>query len=161
CTKRYAIKAKDLGTVTSSLTGVNATIFTGGWLQGVLSTQDTEITAAGSGMPDEVYPGWCIQDHVPTDLHNQPATLYSTTGGGLPADVASLAWNKVNYALNHKIRGPGKSRLAFFQDVQTAVWVLLGEPNPEFGVSAAAQQMIDEANAQASFVPGPYDVVAV
>jgi len=27
---------------------------------------------------------WCIQDHVPTDLHNQPARLYSTVRGILP-----------------------------------------------------------------------------
>jgi len=161
CTRNYTIKAGDLGNATSLPTGGIANINTGLWLQGVVSTQDTTITGAGPGVPNGIYPGWCIQDHVPTDLHNQPARLYSTVGGGLPADVAGLAWNKVNYALNHKIRGPGKTRLAFFQDVQTAVWVLLGERNPEFGVSAAAQQMIDEANAQASFVPGPYDVVAV
>jgi hypothetical protein len=70
-------------------------------------------------------------------------------------------WNKVNYLLNHKIRGVGKSDLAFFKDVQTAVWVLVGHQNPEFGVSATAQQMINEANAHPSFVPGPTDVVAV
>ena len=87
-------------------------------------------------MPDGVYPGWCIQDHVNVDLHNQPGTLYSTIGGSLPADVANLPWGKVNYVLNHKIRGAGKSDLEFFKDVQTAVWVSLGEPNPEFGISA-------------------------
>ena len=45
--------------------------------------------------------------------------------------------------------------------MQTAVWVAVGEQNPEFGVSATAQQMINEANANSSFVPGPDDVVAV
>ena len=161
CTRSYTIKARDLGNVTSLPTGVIADIDTGAWLQGVMSTQDTGIHGAGPVVLDGIYPAWCIQDYVPTDLHDQSARLYSTAGGSLPADVAGLAWNKVNYALNHKIRGAGKSRLAFFKDVQTAVWVLLGEPNPEFGVSAAAQQMINEANAQSSFVPGPYDVVAV
>jgi uncharacterized repeat protein (TIGR01451 family) len=161
CTKSYKIRARDLSYVTGSLTGVVATIDTGSWLLGVASTQDTSVTDAGSSVVNGVYPAWCIQDHVPADLHNRAATLYSTVGGSLPADVASLAWNKVNYALNHKIREAGKSRLAFLKDVQTAIWVLLGEQNPEFGVSAAAQQMINEANAQPGYVPSPYDVVAV
>ena len=161
CTKSYTIKAKDLGGATSLLAGVIAQINTGEWLGGVVSTQDTTIYGAGLGAPNAVYPGWCIQDHVPTDLHNQPARLYSTVGVSLPADVAGLAWNKVNYALNHKIRGAGKTKAAFFKDVQTAVWVLLGEPAPQFGVNAAAQQMINEANAHPDYVPGAYDVVAV
>lgn len=161
CTRSYKIRARDLSSVTGSLTGVIANIHTGSWLQGVVSAQDTSVTGAGSSLVDGVYPAWCIQDHVPNDLHDQFATLYSTAGGSLPADVAGLAWNKVNYLLNHKIRGAGKTRLAFFKDVQTAVWVLLGEQNPEFGVSAAAQQMINEANAQPGYVPSPYDVVAV
>jgi hypothetical protein len=38
--------------------------------------------------------------------------------------------------------------------------VLLGEPAPQFGVNAAAQQMINEANAHPDYVPGAYDVVA-
>jgi hypothetical protein len=114
CTKNYTILASDLGNVTLP-TGRIANINTGFWLQGVVSTQDTTITGAGPGVPNGIYPGWCIQDHVPTDLHNQPASLYSTVGGGLPADVAGLAWNKVNYLLNHKIRGAGKTKLAFFR----------------------------------------------
>ena len=81
--------------------------------------------------------------------------------GSLPADVAGLAWNKVNYMLNHKIRGAGTTNLAFLKDVQTAIWVLLGEQNPEFGVSATAQLMINAANANASYVPGSGDIVAV
>jgi uncharacterized repeat protein (TIGR01451 family) len=161
CTKSYTIKAKDLGGSTSTLNGVVTNINTGEWLGGLVSTQDTTIAGAGLGAPNGVYPGWCIQDHVPTDLHNQPGRLYSTVGVSLPADVAGLAWNKVNYVLNHKIRAAGKTKLAFFKDVQTAVWVLIGEPAPQFGVNAAAQQMINEANAHPDYLPGAYDVVAV
>ena len=143
-------------------TGVAANINTGAWLQGINSTQDTKITGAGPGVPNGTYPCWCIQDHVPADLHNQPGTLYSTVGGSLPAVLPNSAvWNKVNYTLNHKIHGAGKTNLAFLKDVQTAIWVAVGEQNPEFGVSATAQQMINEANANSSFVPGPDDVVAV
>lgn len=68
---------------------------------------------------------------------------------------------QINYTLNHKIRGAGTTNLAFLKDVQTAIWVLMGEQNPEFGVSATARQMIDAANANANFVPGSGDTVAV
>ena len=160
CTMSYTIKASDLSNA-SLPTNVTANINTGPWLSWRDSTQDTKITGAGPGVPDGTYPCWCIQDYVPNDLHNQPAKLYSTIGGSLPADVASLAWGKVNYVLNHKIRGKGRSNLPFLKDVQTAIWVLLGEPNPEFGISRTARQMITEANAHADFVPGAGDIVAV
>jgi hypothetical protein len=159
CTVNYTVVAGDLGTVSSLPTGVTATIETGAWLQGARSTQDMTITNAGPGVPNGIYPGWCIQDYVPADLHNQPAKLYSTIGGSLPADVASLAWGKVNYILNHKTGTP--NTLQLFEDVQTAIWVVLGEPNPEFGISANAQTMIAAANANPSFVPGTNDIVAV
>ena len=162
CTKNYITQAGDLGNVTSLPTGINANINTGVWLGGVNSTQDTKITGAGPGVPNGTYSCWCIQDHVPADLHNQPAKLYSSIGGSLPAQLpSSSVWNKVNYTLNHKIHGAGKTNLAFLKDVQTAVWVAIGEQNPEFGVNATAQQMINEANAHSSFVPGPDDVTAV
>ncbi len=111
CTKSYTIKAKDLGGATSLLTGVIAQINTGAWLGGAVSTQDTD---------DQGCRPRCAERHVsrsgasrtmsPTDLHNQPARLYSTVGVSLPADVAGLAWNKINYLLNHKIRGAGNRR---------------------------------------------------
>ena len=91
CTKSYTIQASDLGNVTSLPTGVTANINTGAWLQGVKSTQDTTITGAGPGVPNGTYPCWCIQDHVPNDLHNQPGTLYSTVGGSLPAVLPNVA----------------------------------------------------------------------
>ena len=106
CTMTYQIQPADLGDE-SSFQGVTANINTGPWLQFKRSTQDTKITDAGPGVPNGTYPCWCVQDYVPTDLHNQPAKLFSTVGGSLPADVAGLAWNKVNYTLNHKIRGAG------------------------------------------------------
>ncbi|HXJ81733.1 MAG TPA: MBG domain-containing protein [Candidatus Methylomirabilis sp.] len=161
CTASYVTKATDLGTVPSLPTGVVANINTGAWLQGVMSTQDTTVTGAAPGVPNGVYPGWCIQDHVIVDLHNQPGTLYSTVGGSLPADVAGLPWNKINYVLNHKIWGSGRTQLQFFEDVQTAIWLLLGEQNPDFGKSAQALQMVANANANPNYVPGPGNTVAV
>ena len=161
CTATYTIQASDLGDESSLPQGITANIDTGSWLSFKNSTQDTKITGAGPGVPNGTYRCWCIQDYVPADLHNQPARLYSTAGAGLPADVAGLAWSKVNYTLNHKIRGAGRSNLAFLKDVQTAIWVLLGEQNPEFGISVWARQMIDAANANATFLPSSGDIVAV
>lgn len=40
------------------------------------------------------------------------------------------------------------------------MWVSVGEPNPEFGISTEAQQMITAANAHANYVPGFGEVVA-
>ena len=154
----YTVVAGDLGTVTSLPTGVTANINTGAWLQGVVSIQDTTITGAGPGVPNGIYPAWCIQDYVPTDLHNQQARLYSTIGGDLPADVAGLPWNKINYILNHKIGVP--NTLQFFKDVQTAIYVVLGQTS-EFAITPNAHAMIDAANANPNFVPGTDDIVAV
>jgi len=161
CTKTYVIQATDLGNVTSLPTGVTATVHYENWLQGVISTQDTTIIGAGPGIPDGRYPGWCIQQHAGIQLKNQPGTLYSSIGGGLPADLVGRPWNKINWVLNHKIRGAGKTDLAFFKDVQTAIWLLMGETYSSFGVSPEAQQMVADANAHPTYVPGARDVVAV
>lgn len=45
--------------------------------------------------------------------------------------------------------------------MQTAIWVAVGEQNPEFDVSATALQRINEANANSNFVPVSDDLVAV
>ena len=128
----------------------------------MLTAIDLFSGAGGFGVPNGIYPCWCVQDHVPKDLHNQPATLYSTIGGSLPGDVAGLPWAKINYVLNNKIRVPGETNLKFFEDVQTAIWKLLGgDPNPDFGVDANAQKMINQGNAHPSFIPDVDDVVAV
>ena len=159
CTRSYTTQASDVGTDPH---GVIANINTGDWLSFKNSSQDTKITGGGAGAADGTYACWCVQDHVSTDLHNQPAALYSTVEDNLPAVLPNArVWNKVNYTLNHKIRGAGRSNLSFIKDVQTAIWVAVGELHPEFGVSPAAQQMIDEANANSSFVPNAGDITAV
>jgi uncharacterized repeat protein (TIGR01451 family) len=158
CTINYTVQAGDLGNVTSLPTGVTANIDTGAWLQGVMSILDTRITGAGPGVPNGIYPAWCIQSDIAGEQANR-ATLYSTIGGSLPADVAVLPWAKINYVLNHKIGVPNTPQL--FEDVQTAIWALLGEPNPDFYPTANSQAMIAAANANPDFVPGPGDVVAV
>ena len=164
CTKSYTIQASDIAAanVTSLPTALPATAAYGAWPQGTKST--INITLSGldpaSGVPNGVYAGWCIQAPVTGQLHNQPATLYSSIGGQLPADAAGLPWNKINYVLNHKIRAAYKSDVEFHQDIQTAIWALLGD-TPYWGVNEEARQMITEANAHPDYVPGNGDVVAV
>jgi hypothetical protein len=167
CTRNYTIQADDVATdgtlVTSLPNGLTATVTYGMWMQGSKSIMDITLSglSPASGMLNGVYAGWCIQDHIAGQLKNQPAKLYSSLGSGLPADSANLPWNKINYVLNHKIRGAGKTDLQFYQDVQTAIWLLLGEPKPDWGISSQAQQMVNAANANPNYVPGNADVVAV
>jgi hypothetical protein len=161
CTRNYTIQASDLGNVVSLPSGVIANINTGLWEAGHNSTQDETITNAGSAdVPNGIYPCWCIQDRVLNDLHNQPGTLFSTIGGGLPFDVANFPWGKINYVLNHKIHGSGRTNQQFFEDVQTAIWTFVGDTNPSFNVNTWVKQMINQANLHSGFIPAPEDVVA-
>jgi hypothetical protein len=163
CTKNYVIQSADLGNVLHLPVQQPATVTYGDWLGGAHSTMNITISGGlpGADVPNGVYAGWCIQDHVLGSLYNQMATLYTSTHSNLPSDVAGLPWAKVNYILNHKIRGVGKTDLQFFQDVQTAIWLVLGESNPDWGVSFDAQLMADDANAHPNYMPGPTDTVAV
>ena len=163
CTRNYVIQSADLGNVLHLPIRqlVNATY--GNWMEGTNSTMDITLSGIlpGADVPNGVYAGWCIQDHVINSPYNQPVTLYTSTQANLPSDVAGLPWDKINYILNHKIRGAGKTDTQFFQDVQTAIWLALGEPNPDWGISFDAQLMVDDANAHPNFVPGPTDTVAL
>ena len=145
------------------IAGVPATAVYGQWMQGSASILDIALSniPEGSALADGLYAGWCIQDHITGQLKSEPALLYSSLGTDLPADLENLPWNQINYVLNHKIRGAGKPDLEFFKDVQTAIWLLLGEPNPDFGVSPEAQQMVDAANANPAYVPGDGEIMAV
>lgn len=161
CTKSYTVQASDLCSAPSTTftQGVTANINTGAWLGFVNSAQDTKITGAGPSVPNGTYSCWCIQDYVPRDLHNELAKLYSTTGVGLPADVAGLAWKKINYVLNNKGGGSGLTRV---KSVQTAIWRLLGETNPEFGLHyGTSDALVNAANANPNYVPGPNGITAV
>jgi hypothetical protein len=162
CTRNYVIQPGDLGNAAFLPDQQPANATSGPWPLGVNSTLDITLSdvAPGSGIPNGIYAGWCIQDHIFGLYINQPITLYSSIGPGLPADVSGLPWNQINYVLNHKIRGVGKSDLEFHQDVQTAIWLLLGEPNPDWAISPEALQMVAEANAHPGYVPASGDTVA-
>jgi hypothetical protein len=139
-----------------------ATVRYSDWLDGSNSTLDIHV----SDLPENVefsngvYSGWCIQPRMTGLLHGESAVIYSSLSSALPSDLASLPWHKINYVLNHKVRGEGKSDLEFFKDVQTAIWLLVGDDNPEFGISPEAQKMVDDANANSGYMPGDGDIVA-
>jgi hypothetical protein len=163
CTHHYVIQPGDLGNAAYLPVQQSANATYGPWLAGANSTLDVTLSnvVLGSGVPNGIFTGWCLQDHILGGLYNQPITLYSSTGLNLPSDISGLPWNKINYVLNHKIRGAGKTDLEFFKDVQTAIWLLLGETNPDWGTSPESIQMAAEANAHPDFVPGLGETVAV
>jgi hypothetical protein len=145
------------------VSSASATVRYSDWLAGSSSTLDIFLSDV-SGNPDlldGMYVGWCIQPRITGLLHGEPAIIYSSLNmASLPEELVDLPWDKINYVLNHKIRGVGNTDLEFFKDVQTAIWLLLGDTDPEFGISPEAQQMVDAANANAGFVPGDGDIVA-
>ena len=111
----------------------------------------------------DLYAGWCIQNNIYGELHNEPGTiLYYSTRPGLPADLAGLPWNEINYVLNHKIRGANRSETEFINDVQGAIWILLGSQDiaPEYDTDLA-RQMAAEAATHRDFIPSPEQIVAV
>jgi hypothetical protein len=163
CTRNYVIQPADLGNVLRLPVQQTVIATYGNWLEGARSTLDITLSGSppGADVPNGVYAGWCIQELVLGSPIDRTATLYTSIHANLPSDVAGLPWSKVNYILNHKIRGAGKSDAQFFQDVQTAVWLVLGQPAPYWGVSFDAQLMVDNANAHPDYVPGPTDTVAL
>ncbi len=144
-------------------TGQTATVNYSDWLEGTQSTLDISLSniPVDAELSNGIYVGWCIQPGITGLLHSETATLYSSLNITLPSGLLGLPWNEINYVLNHKIRGAGKSDLEFHKDVQTAIWLLLGDPNPEFGVSTEAQQMVDNAIAHPQYLPGNGEIVAV
>lgn len=163
CTRTYVIQPGDLGNVLHLPIQQPSSVTYGTWLGGAQSTMDIILSGnpPGSDVPNGTFAGWCIEEFINVSLYNEVGTLYTSTHFNLPADVASWPWGKVNYILNHKIRGIGKTDLEFFKDVQTAIWIVLGQPIPSWGVSYDAQQMINAANANPDYVPGLTDTVAV
>jgi hypothetical protein len=155
-----AFAAPEISTFQS---GFPATAAYSDWLSGNNSTLDISLynIPDEAGLPNGVYAGWCIQPRITGLLHGEQAVIYSSLAENLPPDLMDLPWDKINYVLNHKVRGEGKTDLEFFKDVQTAIWLLVGDTEPEFGVSPEAQEMIDAANANAGFTPGNGDLVAL
>ncbi|NWG35952.1 MAG: hypothetical protein HXY42_16095, partial [Chloroflexi bacterium] len=161
---RHVLAASPTSPFNTTLnSGVSATVHYSDWLAGTNSTLDIFLSdiLENTDLSNGTYVGWCIQPRITGLMHGEHAVIYSSLSEeALPSELAGLPWDKINYVLNHKIRGDGKTDLEYFEDVQTAIWLLVGDDDPEFGVSPEAQQMVDDANANAGFMPGNGDLVA-
>jgi hypothetical protein len=107
---------------------------------------------AGFDVHNGVYPGWCVDRSVVmirSVSHN--VILYSSLSP--PSVVSGINWVAINYILNHK-QGD-------MMDVQNAIWHFTDNYTPPGGFSAAAQAMIDAADANPSYDPTTGAVLAV
>ncbi len=106
-----------------------------------------------------IYTGWCVDyDTLIASETVYKPIIYSSLSP-LPQRLQSTNWSRINYILNHKL-GNGI-------DVQNALWHFIGGPVPiddpvYYPPSAAAQQMIEEADAHgAGFEPSVGNVTAI
>ncbi len=160
-TNVLAATRQDTSFVSDLGTGIHVTVDYGNTFESMNGLLDISVSGI-SGDADSIhgiYPGWSIQHYFFGELHDQPAILYVSTSANLPSDVAHLPWNEINYVLNHKIQDPGKTDLEVIQDVQNAIWILLGEQN--LSASHQTLQMVAEANAHSDYVPGDGEITAV
>ena len=107
--------------------------------------------STGFDVSNGVYPAWCIQYDSTNSLNDGSIMLYSSYDPNMPNDVKILDWNKINYVLNHK--------QGSIDEVQFAIWFILGEFGGPF--SSATQAMINSANANPTYEPGPGEIIAV
>ncbi|MFT3894745.1 MAG: hypothetical protein QM730_24205 [Anaerolineales bacterium] len=140
-----------------SLPGAPVNASHGPWNAGTMgSTLDITLSNVGTGfdVTNGTYAGWCVEDnHMEDAPDGSSVTLYDSTDAGLPAGLAA-PWDKINYLLNHK-QGTA-------QDVQVALWLLTGTYDNSFPLTAAAQAMFDDANANgAGFVPTTGQLIGV
>lgn len=108
---------------------------------------------SGFDITDGQYAGWCIEDNGRANF--TPATLHCSYASPLPGNLGSVAWDKINYLLNHK--------QGTWQEVQAAIWIIVwGSSHPSYPVTPVAQAMIDDANANGGgFMPGSGQTVAI
>jgi hypothetical protein len=106
---------------------------------------------AGFDVHNGAYPGWCVDRSV-TMVRNvsHDVKLYSSIS---PPVLTSINWIAVNYILNHK--------QGTMMDVQNAIWHFTDNYTPPGGFSAAAQAMIDAADANPSYDPTTGAILAI
>jgi hypothetical protein len=128
---------------------VPVTITHGVWNAGTMgSTLDIWLSnvPAGFDVTNGTYAGWCTEDNFQLNAPVTDLTLVEASG---------FPWDKINYLLNHRT---GYSA----QDVQVAIWLLTGTYAGTFPITAPAQALFDDANANGvGFVPVAGNVVAV
>jgi hypothetical protein len=104
----------------------------------------------------EFYKAWCLNKDKPirrNALHK--VRLYSCYSPDLPRELRSVAWDRVNYIINHRPKTASK------ESVQQAIWYFTNgkkqaKPTPE------AAQLIEEANDKGKdYIPGDDELMAV
>jgi hypothetical protein len=103
---------------------------------------------AGFDVHNGDYLGWCVDSSTGWGNANYNVILYSSLLP--PSEVSSINWIAINYILNHK--------QGTMMDVQHAIWYFTNGDAPG---SAAAQAMVDAANANPSYDPTTGAILAV
>ena len=137
------------------LPGQRVSAIYGPWMESRLGAAlDLTLRGVGVGFDvrDGVYPAWCIEAGQRT-AGGTRARLYSSYDVNMPDDVQRMPWGKINYLINHK-QGSAP-------EVQAALWRLLGQSDPKLPLSEAAAAMAAAADQNATFIPGPGQVIAV
>jgi hypothetical protein len=98
---------------------------------------------AGFDVMDGTYDGWCVEDNGQANAPETGVTISEPSGG---------FWGSINWLINNRGGYNG-------WDVQVAIWMLTGTNNSV--ITTAAQALYDAASANAGFVPGPGQLVAV
>lgn len=133
------------------------TVDHGPWNAGSDSTIDIILSDVPPGydVMNGTYAGWCAEDNYQDDFDGAVYLLDSTDPEALAGcDWENDNWDLVNYLLNHQNGN--------IEDVQAAIWFLLGYYGGTFPITTEAQNMIDEAEAMGEdFVPAPGEVTAV
>ena len=108
--------------------------------------------APGYGIANGVYQGWCGDDaNAPVSSASEPVTPYSTMGT-LPAGSQDPDWPKVNWILNNK--------QGTYREIQQAIWIVLRGAGA-FPITPAVTSMVNGANANPAFVPGPGQIQGI
>ena len=107
---------------------------------------------SGYSVNDGTYSAWCGNLYYDIGTGPYAVYLYSSQSSSLPSSVASINWHEINYILNHK---QGDS-----WEIQEALWSSMNDVVPP-STDTNAEAMIDEANANPTYQPGPGDILAV
>ncbi len=98
-----------------------------------------QVTTGSTQVPAGTYLGWCLDfdDFINGYFTSYSTKLFSSCDPNLDAELHALGlgypgdvyvdpqvWNQINYILNHK-------NGAYFNDIQIAIWNLIGGPGSE------------------------------
>jgi hypothetical protein len=131
---------------------------------GYWGVQVTEQTPAdGDLVIGAPYVGWCADAQHSIADGSHIFTVYSSLEdlSGAPSVISGSDWNKINYIINHKEIGNNN-----MQAIQAAIWQFDGGIPISWAYfrnnhPVEFNALVDAANANPDYVPGPGDVYAV